>query len=84
MGDRQPSAESAYSDASADHANNNYNDQRATVVIIAHRLSTVRNADRIAALDEGRLVELGSHDALMALGGRYAALAEAWQRTQPA
>jgi subfamily B ATP-binding cassette protein HlyB/CyaB len=45
-----------------------------TVLIIAHRLSTVRAADRIVTLDRGRLVEDGSHDTLIKTGGRYAAL----------
>ncbi|MBU3688784.1 MAG: hypothetical protein B7C54_12310 [Acidimicrobiales bacterium mtb01] len=54
-----------------------------TVVVVAHRLSTVRRADRIAVVDQGRLAELGSHDELVALGGRYAALAAAWERSQP-
>jgi subfamily B ATP-binding cassette protein HlyB/CyaB len=45
-----------------------------TVFIIAHRLSTVRTADRIITLDRGRLVEDGSHDELIRTGGRYAAL----------
>ena len=45
-----------------------------TVLIIAHRLSTVRSADRIVTLDRGRLVEDGTHDALIKTGGRYAAL----------
>jgi len=54
-----------------------------TVVVVAHRLSTVRRADRIAVVDDGRIVELGGHDELVALGGRYAALADAWQRSQP-
>jgi len=45
-----------------------------TVLIIAHRLSTVRAADRIVTLDHGRLVEGGTHDALIKTGGRYAAL----------
>ncbi len=45
-----------------------------TVLIIAHRLSTVRSADRIFTLERGRLVEDGTHDALIKTGGRYAAL----------
>jgi len=54
-----------------------------TVVVVAHRLSTVRRADRIAVVDQGRLAELGTHDELVAIGGRYAALADAWERSQP-
>jgi subfamily B ATP-binding cassette protein MsbA len=45
-----------------------------TTVIIAHRLSTIRAADRIAVLDDGWLVELGTHDALLAREGLYARL----------
>jgi subfamily B ATP-binding cassette protein HlyB/CyaB len=45
-----------------------------TVFIIAHRLSTVRNCDRIITIEGGRLVEDGSHDRLIASGGRYATL----------
>jgi len=45
-----------------------------TVLVIAHRLSTVRGADRIVTLDRGRLVEDGSHDTLIKTGGRYASL----------
>ncbi|TWF96588.1 ABC transporter ATP-binding protein [Kitasatospora viridis] len=45
-----------------------------TTVTIAHRLSTVRQADQIAVLDHGRVAELGTHEELLELGGRYAAL----------
>ncbi len=49
-----------------------------TVVVIAHRLSTAERADRVAVIDNGRLVEIGTHDDLMERQGRYAALFASW------
>ena len=48
--------------------------QGRTVLVIAHRMSTIRDADWIAVMDEGRVVEEGDHEALMASCGRYAEL----------
>ena len=52
-----------------------------TAIIIAHRLTTSERADRVIVMDEGDVVEIGSHAELLAAGGRYAELAEAWERS---
>jgi ATP-binding cassette subfamily B protein len=49
-----------------------------TAIIVAHRLSTAMRADRIAVVDDGHIVELGSHRELVAKGGRYAEMFAAW------
>jgi ABC-type multidrug transport system fused ATPase/permease subunit len=50
--------------------------RHATTLLVSHRFSTVRHADRICVLEHGRVVELGSHDELLARGGRYRTMFE--------
>jgi ATP-binding cassette subfamily B protein len=49
-----------------------------TVIVIAHRLSTAERSDKVAVVDDGRLVEAGTHDQLLSAGGRYAELFASW------
>jgi ATP-binding cassette subfamily B protein len=51
-----------------------------TTLLIAHRLQTARNASRIVVVDDGQIIEDGSHDDLVAAGGRYAALWDAFDQ----
>lgn len=52
-----------------------------TVIVVAHRLSTVQRADRIAVVADARIAELGTHSELLALNGHYAQLANAWAQS---
>ena len=52
-----------------------------TTIVVAHRLTTVQRADRIVVVDRARIAEVGTHQELLALGGKYAALARAWEKS---
>ncbi|MFM8793987.1 MAG: ABC transporter ATP-binding protein [Acidimicrobiales bacterium] len=54
-----------------------------SVIVVAHRLTTVRRADTIAVVSDARITEIGSHDELIALGGHYATLVANWEKSQP-
>jgi len=54
-----------------------------SVIVVAHRLSTVQRADVIAVVADSHITEMGSHDELVALNGHYALLASTWNKTQP-
>ncbi len=51
-----------------------------TAILIAHRLATAMRADRIAVVDDGEIIELGSHAELLERRGEYAAMFDTWQR----
>ena len=55
--------------------------QGRTTIVVAHRLSTVQRADRIVVVDQARIAEVGTHNELVVLGGKYAALARAWEKS---
>ena len=54
-----------------------------SVIVVAHRLSTVQRADKIAVVADAKISEIGTHDELIVLNGHYALLASTWNKTQP-
>jgi ABC-type multidrug transport system fused ATPase/permease subunit len=72
-------ATSALDNATEKRVIENLERQRCTRITVAHRLSTVRNADLIVVMDKGRIVEQGNHDQLLAKGGLYTQLVRASQ-----
>jgi ATP-binding cassette, subfamily B, bacterial len=54
-----------------------------SVIVVAHRLSTVQRADKIAVVSDARISEIGTHDELIAMGGHYTALVNNWNKSQP-
>jgi ATP-binding cassette subfamily B protein len=54
-----------------------------SVIVVAHRLSTVQRADKIAVVADAHISEIGTHDELIALNGHYALLAATWNKSQP-
>jgi ABC-type bacteriocin/lantibiotic exporter with double-glycine peptidase domain len=76
-------ATSALDNATEKRVIENLERQRCTRITVAHRLSTVRNADLIVVMDKGRIIEQGNHQQLLATGGLYAHLVAASQNPIP-
>jgi ATP-binding cassette subfamily B protein len=57
--------------------------QGRSVIVVAHRLSTIQRADQIAVVADARIAEIGTHEELIAVGGHYSVLAANWNKTQP-
>ena len=81
--DEATAAVDAYTESKIQEALDNLLANR-TSIVIAHRLTTIRNSDRILVLDKGELVEEGAHDALMSKGGLYSELYETYFKHQSA